>query len=118
MTYTTSTAKATATATTATTATTTATGPLAALVAASTLTATGGTLGLGLGGFRLAGQLDGDLALQNLLTGELLNSGGSLLGGGQVHEGVAHGTVGARVHRDGDALTGRGKGLVSFDDDT
>jgi hypothetical protein len=63
-----------------------------------------GTLGL-LVRLRLAGELDRDLALKDLLAGELSDGTLSLGGGREVDEGVADRAVGARVLRDGNRLT-------------
>lgn len=100
---------ATTTAETATTATTTtaatAGSPLAALVAAGTLTTTHSTLRLGLRRLRLASNLDRDLALQDLLARQLLDGLLGLMGSGQVDERIANRAVGAGVHRNGGAFT-------------
>ncbi len=47
--------------------------------------------------------MDGDLALEDLLTGELSDGTVSLGGGRKINEGVANRTVGTRVlgNRDG-----------------
>jgi hypothetical protein len=63
-----------------------------------------GTLGL-LVRLGLAGELDRDLALKNLLAGELSDGTLGLGGGREVDEGVADRAVGARVLRDGNRLT-------------
>lgn len=66
------------------------------------------TLSVGIGllcvGFGLACELDGDLALQNLLARKLGNGALSLGGGGQVDEGVADRALGSRVFGNGDSL--------------
>lgn len=54
----------------------------------------------------LAGQLNGNLALEDLLAGELLNSTLGLGGSREVDEGVANGTVGTGVLGNGDGLAG------------
>jgi hypothetical protein len=102
------TTQATSTAAATAASTTPATGPLAALVTASTLAAAGGTL-LSLSRLGLTSKLNRDFALKDLLSRELFDSGGGLVGGSKVHEGVANRTVGTRVHRDGDAFTVRWK---------
>jgi len=73
--------------------------------AAGTLTLTVGTLGLLTSRLGLAGKLDGHLALKNLLAGELGDGALSLCWRGEVDEGVADGTVGARVLGNGNRLT-------------
>jgi hypothetical protein len=75
------------------------------VAAAGTLGATlkVGTLGL-LVRLGLAGKLDGDLTLQNLLARELSDGTLSLAGGRQVDEGVTDRAVGARVLRDRNRL--------------
>lgn len=95
----------TATATTSTSATATARAATTAsgLAAAGTLTLDG-TLGL-LARLGLAGELDGDLALEDLLAGELSDGALGLAGGREVDEGVTDRAVGARVLRDGNRLT-------------
>lgn len=94
------------------TATTTAGWPLAAFVGVGSFTATHCTLRLGLRRLGLAGNLDGDLALQDLLAGQLLDGRLRLGSSGKVDEGVADRAVGARVDGNGDALTARGKKKV------
>ena len=54
----------------------------------------------------LAGKLDGDLTLQNLLARELSDGTLGLAGSRQVDKGVTDGAVGARVLRDGNRFTG------------
>jgi hypothetical protein len=103
MTYATTTSDTAATATSATTATAAATGALAAFIATGTLAAAGSTF-LGLRGLGLASQLHRNLAREDLLAGEFLNSGAGLVGSGEIHKGVANGAVGAGVHRDRGAL--------------
>ena len=98
-------AVAAGTAATATTRSTTSTGGLAATgTLAGALTVR--TLSL-LSLLRLAGELDRDLALEDLLAGELCDGALGLIGGGKVDEGVADGAVGSRVLRDGNGLTKR-----------
>lgn len=65
-----------------------------------------GTLGL-LVRLGLASELDGDLALEDLLAGELSDGTLSLARGREVDEGVADGAVGARVLGNGNRLTTR-----------
>lgn len=100
------------TAATTATATSTSSRPLAAFVAAGTFTATYSTLSLGLSGLRLAGKLNGNLALKNFLSGELFNSASGFRSGCEVHERIADGAVVAGVHRDRDALTKNRSTLV------
>lgn len=92
----------TATATTATGAATTrcaAAGPI------GTLTLAVGGLGLLTSGLGLASELNRDLALEDLLAGELLDGTLGLGRGGKVDKGVANGTVGTRVLGDRNGLT-------------
>lgn len=92
---------------TATTAATGATATAGGLTAASAFMAlTGGTLGL-LVRLGLASELDGDLALEDLLAGELSDGTLSLVGSREVDEGIADGAVGARVLGNGNRLTTR-----------
>ena len=89
--------------TTAIPATSTATtGRSAAVALTSALSV--GTLSLLSGRLRLAGKLNGDLALQNLLAAKLGDGALGLSGGGEVDEGVANRSVGARVLGNGDGL--------------
>lgn len=55
-------------------------------------------------GLRSAGELDGDLAVKDGLAVELSNGALGLRWGGEGDEGVADGTGGARVGRDGRGL--------------
>lgn len=87
--------------TTTTTATATTTGGLA--TTRSTLSALG-TLSSGL---RLAGKLDGDLAVEDGLAVQLLNGAVGLGGGRDVDKSVADRAGGARVGGDGGGLTAR-----------
>jgi len=84
---------------TATTATTAAAGGLAA--AGSALTALGDLSSR----LRLAGKLDGDLAVEDGLAVQLLDGAIGLGRGGHVNEGVADRASGARVGGDGGGLT-------------
>lgn len=74
---------------------------------ATATTACGRTPALGaVGAFsvmwlRLARKLDRDLAVEDILAVELLNSALGLVGCGEVHEGVANGAGRAWVGRDG-----------------
>lgn len=88
------------TAATGTSTTATATGGLAAAVTVS-LSVGVSFLNVGLW---LAGKLDRDLALEDLLARKLGDGTLRLGGGGQVDEGVADGAFGAWVLRDGDSL--------------
>lgn len=97
----------TTTATTATATTATATASSTAATALSTGSVAVGSFSLLASGLGLASELDRDLALEDLLAGELLNGALSLGGGREVDEGVANGTVGAGVLGDGDRLAGR-----------
>lgn len=74
------------------------------LTAASALALAVGTLDLVLAGLRLAGLLNRDLALEDLLAGKLSDGTLCLGGGGEVDEGIADGTVGAGVLGDRDGL--------------
>lgn len=94
----TATSEATSTTATAATATAAASGPLTALVAARTLTATRAVLGLN--GLGLASELDRNLTLKNLLAGQLLDGGVGLVGSSEIHKGIADRAVGAGVYRD------------------
>lgn len=49
--------------------------------------------------------MDRDLALEDLLAGELSDGALSLGGGGKIDEGISNGTVGARVLRNRDGFT-------------
>lgn len=93
--------------TSATTTAATATATAAARRSAA-VTLTGalsvGTLCFLSGRLRLAGKLNRNLALQNLLAAKLGNSALGLSGGREVDEGVANRSVGARVLRNGDGL--------------
>jgi hypothetical protein len=80
-------------------------------VGASTLAV--GSLRLFAGGLRLASKLDRDLALEDLLARKLTNGALSLAGGGEVDEGIANWTVGARVLGNRDRLTRGGGQLIS-----
>ena len=97
-------AATTSNATPTTAATATATTPTAGPFAAFALTATCSTLP-GLRGLRLASQLDRNLTLEDLITRELLDGSVGLVCGGEVHEGVTNGAIGAGVDRDGGAFT-------------
>ena len=106
----------TATTSTAATATAGATATTGRVAAASTLSTTldGGTLGL-LVRLGLASELDGDLALKDLLARELGNGTVGLGGSREVDKGVADRAVGARVLRDRNGLTGeRGEWLATI----
>lgn len=102
--FTTATATGETATTTAATTTSTVEAPLTTFSTAATFTATHCTF-LGFGGFRLASNLDGHLALKDFLARELLNSVLGLMGGGQVDKSIANRTVGTRIHRNGNALT-------------
>lgn len=95
---------ATSTAATATTGATATAGGLATASALMALTV--GTLGL-LVRLGLASELDGDLALEDLLARELSDGTLSLAGGREVDEGIADGAVGARVLGNRNGLTTR-----------
>lgn len=93
----------------------TGTSSTAATGAGSTTTSTSGlaaagafTLSVGIDllgvGLRLAGELDRNLALQNLLARELGNGTLSLAGSGQVDEGVANRALGSRVLGNSDSF--------------
>lgn len=115
-TYATGAATASAASTT-TTATTAATARSTAARTFRTLTLAVGTLGLLTSRLRLAGKLDRDLALENLLAGELLDGTLGLSGSREVDEGVTDRTVGAGVLWDGDGLAGDGRSAQgSFSD--
>ncbi len=110
----------------ATTASTTATATARTATATSGLAAAGtiaGTLTVGalglLSRLGLAGELDGDLALEDLLAGELSDGALSLVGCGKVDESIADRAVGTRVLRDGNGLTvqrARGVSAAAHDD--
>jgi hypothetical protein len=70
-----------------------------------TVTSTHGTLSLLAGWLRLAGKLNGDLALKDLLAGELSDGTLGLAGCRQVDESVADWAVGAWVLWDGGGFT-------------
>lgn len=95
---TTGTAAVTSTATTTTATRSTA----ASALGASTL----GSLSLLTSRLGLSGQLNGNLALEDLLAGELLDSTLGLGGSREVDEGVANGTVGTGVLGNGNGLAG------------
>lgn len=80
--------------------TATATGGLAATVAVS-LSVGIDLLDVGLG---LAGKLDRNLALEDLLARELGDGALCLGGGGEIDEGIADGALGAWVLGNGDSL--------------
>lgn len=101
----------TGTARPATTSTATATGGLATAVALTMLTI--GTLSLLASSLGLAGKLDGDLTLKDLLAGELSDGTLSLSGGGQVDKGIADRAVGTRVLGNGDRLAVDARLLIS-----
>lgn len=106
---------------------TAATGAAATATASATSTATSrrsaartfsagltiGTLRLLLVRLGLASKLNRDFSLENFLAGELSDSSVSLTWGGEIDEGVANGTVGARVLWDRNGLTGQ-DGLAGF----
>lgn len=102
-TYATSATSTSTTSTSATAASAPAASALASLTAAGALAATSSTF-FRLRGLRLAGQLHRDLAREDLLSGESLDSSGGLSSSSEVHKGVANGAVGAGVHRDRGAL--------------
>lgn len=54
-----------------------------------------------------AGKLNGNLALENLLAGELSDGTFGFSRGGKIHESVTDRAVGARVLRDRDGFTKR-----------
>jgi hypothetical protein len=56
--------------------------------------------------FGLASELDGNLAVKDGLAVQLLNGALGLVGGGQVDEGIANGTSGARVGGDRGGFAG------------
>jgi hypothetical protein len=91
----------TAASSTATTATAATAGRLAST--GSALTTLSGGLGSGLG---LASKLDGDLAVKDRLSVELLDGAVGLGGSGDVNEGVADRAGGARVGGNRGSLTG------------
>lgn len=93
------------TATTTTTASATATSRSSATRSLSAGTLSVGALGLLTSGLGLASELDGNLALKDLLSGELLDGTLGLSRGGEVDKGVADRAVGARVLWDRDRLT-------------
>jgi hypothetical protein len=95
---------ATTTATTSATATTAATTTTrsSAAMALCTRTLSVGTLGLLASRLGLASKLNGDLALEDLLAGELGNGTLGLTGSRQVDEGVADGAVGTGILGDRD----------------
>jgi hypothetical protein len=91
------------------TGTATTTAAAAATARGATAVALGGTLAVGdvrllTSRLGLAGELDRDLALQDLLAGKLGDGALGLGGSGEVDEGVADGAVGAGVLGDGDGL--------------
>jgi len=86
----------------ATTSTATAAGGLTTASALTVLTV--GTLSLLASSLGLAGKLDGDLALKDLLARELGDGTLGLSRGRQVDKGVADRAVGARVLGDGNRL--------------
>ncbi len=90
-TYTTSASTTTAVAATATSTTT------SRRATAGTLSTSSLTLGLLTSRLRLAGELNGDLALQDLLARQLLDGTLGLTRCREVDEGVTNGTVGAGV---------------------
>lgn len=71
----------------------------------STGTLSVGALGLLTSGLRLASQLDGNLALKDLLARELLDGALGLSRSGEVDKGVTDRAIGARVLWDRDRLT-------------
>ena len=89
-----------------TTGSTTATATAAAASRLAALRSGLGALGVLGSRLRLAGKLDRDLAVEDGLAVQLLNSAVGLRGGGDVNEGVANGAVGAGVLGDGDGLAG------------
>jgi hypothetical protein len=104
VTYSASGTATTGTARPATTTTAPATGGLATAVALTILTV--GSLSLLASSLGLACKLDRDLALEDLLSGQLSDGTLSLSRGGEVDEGIADGTVGTRVLGNGDRLAG------------
>lgn len=105
MTYAITTAGSAATTATATSASTSRLSATATLATGGSLTSIYGTLSLLTGWLRLAGKLDGDLALKDLLARELSNGTLGLAGGRQVDESVANWAVGAWVLWDGGGFT-------------
>jgi hypothetical protein len=93
----TTTAETTSTSTSASSTTAGATLPA---LSTATLTSTGLILLCG-----VSSKLNRDLAIENLLARQLRDGTISFGGGGEVNEGIANGTVGARVDRNGGALT-------------
>jgi hypothetical protein len=87
-----------------TTATTAATSGSSTTRALGTRAVTVGTLRLLTSRLRLAGKLDGNLSLKDLLARKLLNSTLGLSRSGEINKGVADRAVGARVLRDRDRL--------------
>ena len=87
-----------------TTAAATATARSSATGTLGTRVAVGGTLGLLTSGLRSASKLDRDLALKDVLAGELSDGALSLSRGRKVDEGVTDRAVGARVLRNRDGL--------------
>lgn len=63
-------------------------------------------LGSGAGSSGLAGKLNANLPLLNLVTAELFNGAVGLLLGGEVDEGVTDGATGAGIGGDRSGLTG------------
>jgi hypothetical protein len=101
--YTSGAASASASSTTATaSASTTARGASASALVARTLTV--GSLCLLSSGLRLAGELDRNLALEDLLAGELSDGALGLGGSREIDESVANRAVGSRILRDRDGL--------------
>jgi hypothetical protein len=110
-TYTGGTATTGTTTSTAATATAATTAGSAAAGALRTRTLAVGTLNSLLASrLGLASELNGDLALEDLLAGELLDGTLSLGRSGEVDESVADRAVGARVLWDRNGLTGWGGG--------
>ena len=87
-----------------TTATSAATSGSSTTRALGTRAVTVGTLRLLTSRLRLAGKLDGNLALKDLLARKLLNSTLGLSRSREINKGVADRAVGARVLRDRDRL--------------
>lgn len=101
--YTSGAASASASSTTTTaSAPTTARGAAASALVARTLTV--GSLCLLSSGLRLAGELDRNLALEDLLAGELSDGALGLGGSREIDESVANRAVGSRILRDRDGL--------------
>ena len=94
-------------------ATLTATGAASTTAAAATATTTRTTLLVASLGrlllivLGLAGKLDTNLALEDILARQILDSLGGLIGGLQIDKGIANGSVGARVDGDGGAFAMR-----------